>query len=380
MSRYFVTIARWVDILLLVFLSVCVFFMAKSGFLSISERLSRSFSEWQHWVVVSFFFIVGLFFAFLISRLKGVRHSFNVAWMVLYPPFWISAVIGLAAVLYISESYLASSWDYYFPVFYFISGFFFFLLLGWFGDFSIENGVILIKELFRKKFLGELNGDEKNIIDWIMSEEPIKNKSSDIFGHSAIADRIYSYICSGDSVHVAILGDYGAGKSSVINLLQCAIESEFNNDLDKKFITCRVDAWGRSGADLPSSILSLSIEEMSKHFDCLSLGGIPEKYKAALGGLAGGYSFFMHLFEYNEFDAIYQLRRISKVLGAVGIKLLVIIEDIDRSFSRDDVLNEVSSLMDRLKQVSGVSFVISLSSESEYYSPVSRVCDYVESV
>mgnify|MGYP003300434590 FL=1 len=80
--------------------------------------------------------------------------------------------------------------------------------------------------------------------------------------HEHIAEKLYDIISSEDSegLTVGLEGEWGAGKSTVIKLLQKKLE---NGGCDKTFIFY-IDAWEHEGDHLRRVFLEMLIEKLKK--------------------------------------------------------------------------------------------------------------------
>ena len=67
------------------------------------------------------------------------------------------------------------------------------------------------------KRIGEMSDDE--LLGWLKRESPIRTPSQDVFGFAEFAMRTLRRLDKGDNT-IAVQGEYGAGKTSFIHLLE----------------------------------------------------------------------------------------------------------------------------------------------------------------
>lgn len=110
-------------------------------------------------------------------------------------------------------------------------------------------------------------------------ERPIQNEEQDRFGRAGFVHRVANSLIGHDGkkargVIVGIVGPWGSGKSSVLNLLANELERR-----DPKPVVVRFDPWLVSGRD--DLILAL-LSEM--HAALAAAPGLQEKAKEFLAG------------------------------------------------------------------------------------------------
>ncbi len=206
------------------------------------------------------------------------------------------------------------------------------------------------------------------LMGWLDREQAIENAGRDFFGAHAIANRIWKKISA--SCRVALLGSYGIGKSSVIALTRQLAEQHGGS-------TVTVDGWGAKPADAAELILRKIVQELGKHVDVLQLASLPSRYRAALiGTRSAPIAVFNELTSHAPMDV---LDRLDHVLGALDRRLVVFLEDMDRQ-AAGETLEAIASLLDRLKRLSHVSFVISIDPARQESIDIIRLCEYSESM
>ncbi|WP_415952980.1 P-loop NTPase fold protein [Methanobrevibacter woesei] len=98
----------------------------------------------------------------------------------------------------------------------------------------------------------------------------IKHKRDDLLNRKKLARKISDYILSYKDIEpltIGIIGKWGSGKSSLINLILCYLEFEIkNNPLDKDYIIIHFNPWFFSNQEnLYLQFFKLIIEKITTH-------------------------------------------------------------------------------------------------------------------
>jgi hypothetical protein len=136
-----------------------------------------------------------------------------------------------------------------------------------------------------------------------------------------------------------------------------------------------------SGPSASEHILSAVIYKLSKRVDCLALSGLPQSYRAALSKGDGFVNrIFGALFGLGD-DPVKLLRRLDPVLLAANARLVIFIEDVDRNDNASALLLQVESVLDRLRHLKNLSFVLAASERTDAGGEnvdFARLCERVE--
>lgn len=105
--------------------------------------------------------------------------------------------------------------------------------------------------------------DLKNCAAHFLEDEPCRAPSAFQI-HEEIAQAIASEIKTGKSGNIALIGNWGSGKSTIVNRVQELLQSESGKDSEsgdestaakKGFIYFKFDAWAHSGDSLRRNFL-----------------------------------------------------------------------------------------------------------------------------
>lgn len=227
--------------------------------------------------------------------------------------------------------------------------------------------------------------DAEAIIQWAEDDSPIENTDFDFFDMEAISTRMVTQILKhNEGISIGLMGDYGTGKSSIVNLVKKKLEKEKSNF----YIVSIVNCWGfTSSASALESILNQVLYDISqKGFFTFSIYNLPLQFVREVTGNSTWYARLINrIMELGQpQDGIREiLTRLSQFLEENHIHLVLVIEDIDRndsdksSFSTADVLAAVH----RLKNAKNISLILAGRPYSEHIQiDFQKFCDEIESV
>jgi hypothetical protein len=204
---------------------------------------------------------------------------------------------------------------------------------------------------------------------WLKRDEPISDGTLDLFDHTIIARRLLDRLRREEST-IALQGEFGSGKSSVCRIV--AQEAK-NNEINTIFVF--VSCWGFEDATrAQKEVLEAILRDVSREVDCLSIRELPEAYSDAIGSHSTWARTLLQIGQ-RRLSPIAQLRRLSPILAAINRKVLVVIEDVDRTGIRFDI-TQIQALLMQFREVHGLSFILAI-------SPIQQVdfvklCDHLE--
>ncbi|MFQ2667414.1 P-loop NTPase fold protein [Aeromonas caviae] len=219
--------------------------------------------------------------------------------------------------------------------------------------------------------------DHGNPTSRIQEDKPLINKQDDTLNRGVIIERLSTILSTDDANDargIAIIGPFGIGKSSLINM-------SVNDALEKneRTVICRLDAWGSYESD--EQIQRYIIDEITNTIGELTsvthLIGLPSKY---INSLKGAQSFWLDTLPllHNHASASSQLKKVDNLLSLMHYQMILIIEDIDRNNHADDILNGIAPLIDKLNHQRNIKLIISIGEKLNNPDIINRVCRYKE--
>lgn len=381
------SVKRWLDMmcLLAIAFTICVIF--SSYIESLSMKLYLITLLYPDWVKVLINSLLVMIIWQVLSQLGGYRvRFFDLSLFLKYPPTWFFGVLGAGLYLYFFSIFrYGNSIDF--------QGFglsICSILIG-IAVVSIYN-VNIPKEpvssgIKSSDSFDDLIENPESLIHWIEYEKPIEKPNDDLFGFSIISERIVGLLRNEKIQTIGIVGPYGCGKSSLINLIKTSLMQPFkpqNHNIEKIFegnvLTCQVDGWGRSKDSIAHQILAIAVRRLSLEVDCLSIVTLPSGYQKALSGSKNHIAAMVSALLGSEKDPVDILKQLDIILKAINTRLVIILEDLDRNVSKDSIDKEMPSLLDRLKCLEQVSFILAIGTGQVYSDILVRICEHLETL
>lgn len=226
----------------------------------------------------------------------------------------------------------------------------------------------------------------EKFITWLQNEEPIRAVPNDLYGRGPIAHRIARRLREDGFQTIGITGDYGCGKSSIIAMTRSILneprksESSPQMEGSRKLIECHISTWGLSRENIAQHILTQIVRALSEHVDTVALRSVPKQYISALNGVGGNWAESIFHIASQPTDPLEVLDGVDKVLHCLNWRLVAFIEDADRNSSSDMVKIELFALLDRLKLMKNISFVVAIGNESGLLEELIRVLEHIEPI
>ncbi len=333
------------------------------------------------------FAIFTLLWSFIFNKRLFRIGDFNSKNTIRYPPIWAISILGFCIYMFLiitnNKYYLVNGLkfnDLLISIILLGSSMILILVIIKIKGKKIGSNTIpksSIDKIKNKYLLNNLRGFFK----WLNKEEAIVSPDQDLFDYKVIAKRCAKYICEKDVNTIGIDGVYGSGKTSVINLIRYYIynrEDIFDNITFRgEYIYTNVDGWGLEDKTIDEHILTVTVQELNNYADCLSITSLPSRYQYAMEGINNPFLNMISPLIFGAKDSIAQLKKIDNILFALKMRIVIFIEDVDRN---DSTSNKLGSLLDKINQLSNISFILTLGESKDYLEIVKRVCNHVESI
>ncbi|NPU85907.1 MAG: hypothetical protein HPY65_15635 [Syntrophaceae bacterium] len=390
-------IKRWADLIVLSVITALLFISLNPFIGTLTRQLYNLFPRSETFNIFSVSLIIIEFLSviiiwYVIIRLGGFRllskeifKSFKIRF--LYPPTWCFAFLG-GILYYWGRTIFWKTYTFEWfvigsSIISFVPG----IITACFLDklFSHKKLVSMsIENIYNSHLLNNYRSilhDKPAFIRWINKETPINTSTEDIFGLSVFAKRISRMLQDNNLKTIAIVGSYGCGKSSIINMVEEDLRSQSSdiNYFNKENIMfCNVRGWGLQRNAAIEHILQSVLVEMSTKVDCLGLSYIPTDYRHALSNT--GYSWLrsIAILSNQAKEPLEILRKMDLVLTCIGMRVVIFLEDLDRNVMSSNYIEQITSLLDNLKDLDNISFVLAISQSSIKNNSLFRVCEHIE--
>lgn len=390
------TFRRWLDILFLSAFGVVFYFALRQPFSNLCGWIDHNTKSWSPLLLFSFTIVLVAGTALLLIRLGGLHREHTLKLTLKYPPAYFAAliaalVIGCVRIWNARQTIEFFKWDSVYTASFILicasTGVLLGFLLDWIESVRpTSDNQVLPRETRR---LSLLNND-KDLMQWVLEESPIHHPEEDLFDHAIPARRITKLLLQHRPSNVGIVGPYGSGKSSLMNLIKYYLLDDRswlssnlsgNSIISKdQIVLCRIDGWGRTSGSVAQKILGLAVEEVRCRVDCMAILAVPENYQKAIAGVkSGGGAILAALLKISH-DPVIQLMKLDDILSAAGLRLIIFLEDLDRNVCDEIIRDEMPALLDRLRALTHVAFLLAIGTERQFSDILIRICDHVEAL
>ena len=391
------SLKRWFDLFLVLIVAIFFWIIVFPVLDNMAKFLIIILTPWPIWIQFSINSLIVATLWSIIINLGGFRYKDILSFTFFrYPPVWFFGFIGFLIYLLLIAKLRIGVLGFfdYTNLLIILSQILFGVLLSLLIHMFSFNYSGALWKMNNKSQINEQNiktiiEDPEKLLNWVENESPIVEPSQDIFGLSLIAKRISKILINKKTQNIGILGSYGIGKSSLINLVEYYLyehnsgnrkSSSYRSLNSLKTITCRVDGWGRAKGPIAQQILTIAVKRISLEIDCLSIITVPANYQKALTSVKSPIATIFSALLNSEEDPVAILKRMDVILNTANIKLIIFLEDLDRNIPDEMIRNEMPALLDRISDFSNLSFVLAIGTEHQYSNMLIRICHHLESI
>ena len=112
--------------------------------------------------------------------------------------------------------------------------------------------------------------------------------------------------------------------------------------------------------------------------DCSAISELPESYRHLLAGGGGWWASFAKFI--GDSDPQAQLSRLTPILKAMNMRLVLVLEELDRPQGAHFDPQDIEAMLYRIKTVSGVSFMLAGGKNAKYQIAFTKLCDHIEEI
>lgn len=333
-------------------------------FAAASRQYSPIFTHIVVWVVL----VVAFYVAIEALRIRKSQWR-NMGW---YLPLWAAVPLGWMFAAWsehlrpgIRPRPVAADWQYAHQIAFFL------LALG---------VAILLRRLLRRESPSRpepaaVNGEQgiswPAVSTWISSgEQPITQSDQDLFHHQPIARRI-AHTVGTEGRHLALLGPFGAGKTSIVNMARAELKR-----FTPTVIVATADVWAvPAPEDVPRLVLRRIVAALDDHIDTLELRTLPLTYQRLVAAEpTGRLSRILGLDAAT--DSVEAIGRLTPLLEVLDARLVLVVQDVERT-GKGFETRHLDRFLWAFRELERASFILAIDPENAP-TDYSKLCDTIE--
>ena len=213
---------------------------------------------------------------------------------------------------------------------------------------------------------------------WITNDDPTEDDLLGV-GMDSVASRIHDSLRMDSGPRsIGVIGKYGSGKSSMLR----RVESQSANEKSRaiKLVFCNFSCWGIENSDKAiSELIDQAVDSLADEVDVFKVRSLGKKYRDNMT-IGDNYLDRITSFLWGETSFDQMFSELSMILELARIRLVFVIEDLDRNKDDHFDAQRIISFLFSLKEHQSFRFILAadVQPKSSIKIDFMKVCDRVE--
>lgn len=167
----------------------------------------------------------------------------------------------------------------------------------------------------------------EEIVNWVRDDAPLTTSAKDRFGHLTIARRIATRLTANPVPSQAVVGAFGAGKTSLRHLVAEALTTLDPNE-EVRIIPVELWQYDSPGAAVEGAIRTI-IRGVAQEVNVLAVRRLPKQYVRGMTTLGGLGEAVADLFDAHD-GPFKELEKLDHIALAIDKRFVVWVDDLER--------------------------------------------------
>lgn len=192
-------------------------------------------------------------------------------------------------------------------------------------------------------------------LDFWLQPEGHDAYGEDRLERKAIADRIAARLRAGRGA-IELYGAFGSGKTTVLRMVAAEVDQTLDES-GRTVVVVRLSAWPKD-TQAAHMVLTKLLDTAGCYVDVARVGGLADAFREAMNATDHWLLKMLHALTRSGDDYQQQLAALDTALDAVGIHVVLMLEDLDRAENTTPL--QVETMLDALKTMQNVSYVVAI--------------------